>query len=76
MFSLLESILTLDPATADLLWTASVSTLLLLAGALSIWMLPWSDEEINEVDQSFQRLVGQITIPRAELRSGLLSARR
>jgi hypothetical protein len=76
MFSLLDSILTLDPATAEFLWTASVSTLLLLAGSLSIWMLPWSDKEIDEVDQSFQRLVGQITIPQTELRSGLLSARR
>lgn len=76
MFHILESVLSLDPATADIVWTATVSTLLVLAGAVSIWMLPWSDEEINEVDQSFKKIVKQVTMQRPEHRSRLVGIRR
>ena len=50
MFHLFEFIQSLDPATAEFLWTACVSTLLVLSTAISIWVLPWSDEEIARVD--------------------------
>jgi hypothetical protein len=76
MFHLLEILQTLDPATAEFVWTASVTTLLMLSTAIALWMLPWSDEEINEVDQSFNKLVSQITIPRAEPRSRLAQIHR
>ena len=76
MFHMLDSIHSLDPATAEFLWTASVSTLLVLAGAIALWMLPWSDEEIEEVDQSFRTLVGQITVPRAQPRAPFAPVQR
>ncbi len=38
-----------DPALSELLWTGSVSTLLLLAGVLTVAMLPWTDREIGVV---------------------------
>ena len=39
----------MDPATLDMIWTAVVSTLLISAGTLTIYMLPWSDAEIEAV---------------------------
>jgi len=76
MFYLLESLQTLDPATAELVWTASVSTLLVLSSAIALWVLPWSDAEISQVDQSFHKMVRRITIPRAEPRAHLVTIRR
>ena len=76
MFHILDSIHSLDPATAEFLWTTSVSTLLVLAGAIALWMLPWSDEEIEEVDQSFRKLVGQISVPQAQARTPLVQLPR
>ena len=40
MFHMLDSIHSLDPATAEFLWTASVSTLLVLAGAIALGCCP------------------------------------
>ena len=76
MFHMLDSIHSLDPATAELLWTASVSTLLILAGAIALWMLPWSDDEIEEVDQSFRQLVNQMTVSRPQPRAPLAHVQR
>ena len=76
MFHLLEALQTLDPATAEFVWTASVTTLLMLSTAIALWMLPWSDEEIAAVDRDFNEFVSQITIPRAEPRSRLAEIRR
>jgi hypothetical protein len=38
----------------EALWTGSVATLLLLAGSITLAMLPWSDREIAEVDAAFR----------------------
>lgn len=38
-----------DPAMGEMLWTGSVSTLLILAGVLTVAMLPWTDREIGVV---------------------------
>jgi hypothetical protein len=53
---LLTSLFALDPMTADLVWTLTVSGLVLAAGALTLTMLPWSDRQIARVDQSFKSL--------------------
>jgi|OM-RGC.v1.034856776 hypothetical protein len=46
----------IDPLTADLIWTAVVSGLVLSAGGVALAMLPWSDAEIARVDHSFKAL--------------------
>lgn len=76
MFHMLDSIHSLDPATAEFLWTASVSTLLVLAGAIALWMLPWSDDEIEEVDQSFRKLVKHVADSRPQPRAPLAHVQR
>ena len=53
---LLTTLFALDPMTADLVWTLTVSGLVLAAGALTLAMLPWSDRQIARVDQSFRSL--------------------
>lgn len=53
MLELLTTALSLDPITVDLLWTVAVAALLLVGGALSLALLPWSDAEITEVDKAF-----------------------
>ena len=42
----------LNPATAELIWTLTVTTLLLASGGLTIWLMPWSDEEIMAVHRT------------------------
>lgn len=44
--------LMLDPATIELIWTLSVTTLLMVAGGLTIWLMPWKDEEIMAVHRT------------------------
>ncbi|MFT5680512.1 MAG: hypothetical protein ACI8RZ_001418 [Myxococcota bacterium] len=44
--------LMLDPATTELLWTLSVTTLLMVAGGLTMWLMPWSDAEIMSVHRT------------------------
>lgn len=39
----------LEPALIDLLWTAAMTSLLLLAGSMTVWILPWSDRELEDV---------------------------
>lgn len=60
---LLTTTLALDPMTADLVWTLTVSGLVLAAGALTLTMLPWSDRQIAQVDRSFKSLA---TLPTAD----------
>ncbi|MEC7948506.1 MAG: hypothetical protein VX265_13150 [Myxococcota bacterium] len=67
---LLTSLLGLDPITADLIWTLTVSGLVLAAGAITLLMLPWSDREIAQVDHSFRTLA---TLP---TRDAAVAARR
>lgn len=59
----------LDPATFDVLWTMAVSALLLLAGTLSVWILPWSDTEIDAVHSSFSQVITQNIRPLAAPRT-------
>lgn len=54
MLELLSTAFALDPITVDLIWTVAMCSLLLLAGAVSLAMLPWTDAEIEDVDQAFQ----------------------
>ncbi len=44
--------LMLDPATIELIWTLSVTTLLMVAGGLTIWLMPWKDAEIMAVHRT------------------------
>jgi len=60
---LLTTLFALDPMTADLVWTLTVSGLVLAAGALTLAMLPWSDRQISRVDQSFRSLA---TLPTSD----------
>jgi hypothetical protein len=53
---LLTSIIAIDPMTADLVWTLTVSGLVVAAGALTLTLLPWSDGHIAQVDRSFKSL--------------------
>jgi hypothetical protein len=55
--SLFTALFDLDAATADLLWTATMCTLLLAAGGVTLAMLPWSDREISDVDDTFRGLL-------------------
>ena len=42
----------LNPATAELFWTLTVTMLLMVSGGLTIWLMPWSDEEIMAVHRT------------------------
>lgn len=53
---LLTTLLAIDPMTADLIWTVTVCSLVLAAGGLTLAMLPWTDQEIARVDNSFRAL--------------------
>lgn len=50
----------IDPATVEMIWTMAVSALLLLAGTLTIYILPWSNAEIDAVYSSFSQLPSRI----------------
>ena len=76
MFQLFDFIQSLDPATAEFLWTACVSTLLIVSTGISIWMLPWSDREIAEVDESFEKALARIRQTRPTIRTRLVEIRR
>ena len=47
----------LNPATTELIWTLSVTTLLMVAGGLTILIMPWKDDEIMEVHEEVKRLL-------------------
>ena len=44
--------LMLDPATTEFIWTLTITGLLMEAGSLTIWLMPWSDAEILAVHQT------------------------
>ena len=54
-----------DPATVALLRTAVLSGLVLAAGAIALAALPWTDEEIEEVDDSARRAARALLQPAA-----------
>jgi hypothetical protein len=60
--SLLTSLFELDAATADLVWTGVMCTLLLAAGGVTLAMLPWSDSEISDVDDTFRGLLTSVGV--------------
>lgn len=47
----------IDPATADLIFTFAISGALLGASALAIWMMPWTDAEIEATEAAADRLL-------------------
>ncbi len=47
----------ISPAVLDLLFTMSASGLLIAAGGLAAWMLPWSEQELQAVHESIQSLI-------------------
>jgi hypothetical protein len=47
----------LNPATTELIWTLSVTTLLMVAGGLTILIMPWKDDEIMAVHKEVKRLL-------------------
>ena len=49
-----------DPATIEVLWTMAVSSLLLLAGTLTVYILPWSNAEIDAVYNTFAQLPSRL----------------
>ena len=67
---LLTSLFAIDPMTADLIWTVTVSGLVMTAGGITLSMLPWTDREIARVDQTFRTLA---TLPTSDTR---VAARR
>ena len=44
--------LMLDPATSELIWTLIVSALLVVSAGLTIFLMPWSDDEILAVHKT------------------------
>ena len=49
-----------DPMTAETLYTALTCAGAITMGLLSLSMLPWTDSEIEEVDQSARRILTQL----------------
>jgi len=47
----------IDPATADLILTFAISGALSGASALAIWMMPWTDAEIEATEAAADRLL-------------------
>lgn len=52
MSELLFPEILLHPATFDVLWTTTVTGLLLTATAITTWLLPWSNQEVMAVHQA------------------------
>ena len=53
----------LNPATTELIWTLSVTTLLMAAGGLTIWLMPWSDAEIMAVHRTVKATAARLPTP-------------
>ena len=49
-----------DPMTAETLYTALTCAGAITMGLLALSMLPWTDAEIEEVDQSARRMLIQL----------------
>jgi hypothetical protein len=56
MLDLFATALALDPVTADFLLTLVLSLLLVCGAGTSLALLPWSDDEIQDVDRGFRAL--------------------
>jgi len=41
-----------DPALFHAIWSIAMSIMLLMAGGLTLAILPWSDDEIDQVDNA------------------------
>ena len=65
----------LNPATAELIWTITVTTLLMVSGGLTIWLMPWSDEEILAVHRTAKSAVAS-HIPASLSTTALTNAAR
>ena len=50
-----------DPMTLELLWTVSMSALIVLSGVICLLLLPWRDEELVEADVAFRRLARHLS---------------
>jgi len=46
-----------DPATADMIFTLSTSALVLGATALSLWMMPWTDADIEATEAAADQML-------------------
>lgn len=46
-----------DPATADMIFTLGTSVLVLGATALSLWMMPWTDADIQATEAAADQLL-------------------
>lgn len=53
----------LDPTLANLLFTGAVCTFVVGVSAMALSMLPWSDEELSQVDQAAGRWLFQVAVP-------------
>ena len=49
-----------DPMTAETIYTALTCAGAITMGLLALSMLPWTDREIEEVDQSARQLLSQL----------------
>ncbi len=54
----------LDPASFELLWSASLIGLVLAGGVVALAMLPWRDEEIAQVDAQARSLAARPLVVR------------
>jgi hypothetical protein len=58
----------IDPATLDLVWTLAAAGGLVGLAALCLFALPWTDQEIAQMDSAF-RTMGEITTETVPLRT-------
>ncbi len=52
----MPDLMNLDPATVELLFSSTLSVALLASAAMAIASLPWSDQEIAQVDETARKL--------------------
>ncbi|MGB0641393.1 MAG: hypothetical protein ACPGTU_18815 [Myxococcota bacterium] len=61
----------LNAATIDTLWTLCAGVLVLSGGAITLWALPWSDQDIRATDKALnpidltQECIASPTLSRA-----------
>ena len=46
-----------DPATADMIFTLCTSAIVLGATGLSLWMMPWTDADIEATEAAADRML-------------------
>ncbi len=59
----------LDPTTADLFFTLAASFGLLIAGAATIAVLPWTSAEIQATERSFVSLLSATQVAPSRVRA-------